>query len=70
MVAESLHFGSRLHISSNRVVASNSVWKYWDTGIDLGTTWLGFAFDDSDWPAGPADLVNGDAAETPGPKPR
>jgi hypothetical protein len=45
------------------LVSSNSVWKYLDWGVDLGAAWRVLSFDDSAWPAGPAELGYGDAAE-------
>lgn len=32
------------------------IWRYDDTGTDLGSAWKDPAFDDSGWPAGPAPL--------------
>lgn len=42
------------------LVSSGSVWKYLDTGEDLGTVWREPGFDDSAWPSGPAELGYGD----------
>jgi hypothetical protein len=44
-------------------VASGSVWKYNDTGADLGTAWRARDYDDWAWPAGPAELGYGDGDE-------
>lgn len=45
------------------LVASNSVWKYFDQGTDLGTNWITPAFNDSTWSSGPAQLGYGDGDE-------
>jgi hypothetical protein len=45
------------------LVASGSVWKYRDTGEDLGSAWTGLAFDDSAWQSGPAMLGYGNDDE-------
>jgi hypothetical protein len=42
------------------LIATGSVWKFRDTGEDLGTAWRTPAFDDSSWAAGPAKLGYGD----------
>ena len=45
------------------LVATGSVWKYLDTGIDQGTAWVSPLFDDSAWASGPAELGFGDQDE-------
>jgi hypothetical protein len=45
------------------MVATGSVWKYHDMGANLGSTWRAVGFDDSAWPAGPAQLGYGDGDE-------
>src|SRR5438552_4479132 len=45
------------------LVATGSVWKYLDTGVDQGTAWHGLAFDDSAWLSGAAQLGFGDGDE-------
>src|SRR5207247_157987 len=45
------------------LVASGSVWKYRDTGEDLGSVWTGLAFDDSACQSGPAKLGYGSGDE-------
>jgi hypothetical protein len=35
---------------------SNVVWKYNDSGANLGTTWRATGYDDSSWPSGPPVL--------------
>jgi len=44
--------------------ASVAVWKYMDTGADLGTQWRARNFDDSGWAEGPAELGYGDSPAT------
>jgi len=52
-------------IRSNPVVAAlvpaGSIWKYSDTGQDLGTNWVKPDFDDTSWSSGNARLGYGDA---------
>jgi hypothetical protein len=45
------------------LVLSNAVWKYLDTGTNLGTAWINSGFDDSGWASGPAQLGYGDLDE-------
>ncbi|HUL51172.1 MAG TPA: lamin tail domain-containing protein, partial [Candidatus Nitrosotalea sp.] len=45
------------------LVSTGAVWKYNDTGSNLGTAWREFGYDDSSWPSGPAELGYGDTAE-------
>jgi hypothetical protein len=45
------------------LVATGSVWKYLDTGVDLGTAWVSGGFDDSSWLSGPGELGFGDGDE-------
>src|SRR5262245_30104935 len=42
------------------LVPRGSVWKYLDNGIDQGTGWAEFGYDDSTWAAGAAPLGYGD----------
>lgn len=48
---------------AQRLVSSNSVWKYFDKGQDLATAWRDPGYDDSPWLAGPAELGYGDTAD-------
>lgn len=50
-------------VQGDILVAGNAVWKYLDDGADQGTAWREPAFDDSKWPAGPAQLGYGDGDE-------
>jgi CotH kinase protein/Lamin Tail Domain/Fn3 associated len=50
-------------VSSQTMVLAGSVWKYSDTGIDLGTEWQRIDYDDTAWPSGPAQLGYGDRDE-------
>src|SRR5712672_2077050 len=45
------------------LVATGLVWKYNDTGTDLGTDWRGTNYDDTAWASGPAQLGYGDGDE-------
>jgi hypothetical protein len=45
------------------LIKPGSVWRYHDTGVDLGTAWHEPAFNDSGWAAGPAPLGYGDGDE-------
>lgn len=45
------------------LVASNSAWKYLDTGGNAGTAWRHLAYDDSSWSNGVAQLGFGDGDE-------
>jgi hypothetical protein len=45
------------------LVAAGSIWKYHDTGADLGTAWRETNFNDSAWSSGPAQLGFGDDDE-------
>lgn len=46
--------------SITRLIATNSLWKYLDTGVDQGTAWRAPSFDDSLWPGGQAKLGTND----------
>ncbi len=45
------------------LIPTGSTWKYEATGADLGTAWRQPVYDDSTWPAGPAQLGYGDGDE-------
>lgn len=49
--------------TSSFLIPAGSVWKYLDTGINLGTAWYGTGFNDSNWPSGTAQLGYGDGDE-------
>ncbi|MBK8000700.1 MAG: lamin tail domain-containing protein [Verrucomicrobia bacterium] len=53
----------RAEAAVDTLVASNSVWKYFDLGTDLGTDWIAPNYDDSAWLSGPAQLGYGDGDE-------
>ena len=42
----------------------NSLWKYNDSGADLGTDWVTLEFDDSSWAFGAGEFGYGDGDET------
>jgi spore coat protein CotH len=43
-------------IPTEILIPQNSVWKYHDQGIDLGTNWRGLTFDDTSWTSGAGPL--------------
>jgi len=45
------------------LVPAGAVWRYWDQGTDLGSTWIEPGYDDTSWSAGPAKLGYGDGDE-------
>lgn len=45
-------------------IASGGLWKYNDTGVDLGSDWRNTDFDDEDWAFGNAILGYGDGVES------
>ncbi len=46
------------------LLPAGSIWKYSDTGDDLGAAWRDANFDDSSWAQGPAQLGYGDGDES------
>ncbi len=49
--------------SNVTLIATGSVWRYRDTGEDLGDAWTALDFNDSTWTSGPAQLGYGDNDE-------
>ena len=49
--------------AGSTTIPMGSVWKYHDSGKDLGTAWLGASYNDSAWKSGPAQLGYGDGDE-------
>ncbi len=49
--------------SNVTLIATGAVWRYRDTGENLGNTWTTLAFSDSGWSNGPAQLGYGDGDE-------
>jgi hypothetical protein len=45
------------------LVPTGAIWRYEDSGADLGTAWRDLAFNDAAWPGGPAPLGYGDGDE-------
>ena len=45
------------------LISREQVWKYSDTGTDLGTSWRNSGFNDSGWKSGQAELGYGDGDE-------
>jgi hypothetical protein len=59
--------GARIFSSlgySQSLIASNTLWRYWDRNGLGGTAWRETAFDDSSWSNGVAELGYGDAPAT------
>jgi hypothetical protein len=50
-------------VTRTNIFPAGSVWKYYDKGTDLGTTWRNLGFSDSAWSSGPAQLGYGDGDE-------
>jgi alkaline phosphatase len=46
-------------VAPGTLIAAGSIWKYNDTGTDLGTAWRESGYDDSGWASGPAVLGYG-----------
>ncbi|ADO71798.1 Kelch domain protein [Stigmatella aurantiaca DW4/3-1] len=46
-----------------RVLAFSDVWKYDDTNVDRGTSWLSASYNDASWKSGPGQLGYGDGDE-------
>jgi hypothetical protein len=53
-----------LTIYNSTLVASNSMWRYNDLGVDLGAGWITNGFNDTSWSSGAARLGFGDARTT------
>jgi hypothetical protein len=49
--------------AADTLIATGSVWKYLDTGTNLGAAWRDLSFDDSAWASGRAQLGYGDGDE-------
>ena len=62
---------SRIAIGGGRVpvLAIDGIWKYDDSGNDLGTAWRERDFDDNAWLSGVAVLFNDDWSHSPSPLP-
>src|SRR5215510_10716610 len=58
-----LCLGERVALAQTTLVATGSVWKYLDTGVDQGTAWREPGFDDSGWSNGVAQLGFGEGDE-------
>jgi acid phosphatase type 7 len=54
---------SPMQAQQSLLVPAGAVWKYLDTGADLGTAWRAAAFTDSGWKTGAAELGYGDGDE-------
>jgi len=47
------------------LIATGSVWRFFDGGVDLGTAWREPQFNDAAWKSGPGKFGFGDPATTP-----
>jgi hypothetical protein len=45
------------------LISAGSVWRYNDSGTNLGTAWRGVSYNDAAWASGPAQLGYGDGDE-------
>ena len=50
-------------VADQTLIPIGSVWRYNDSGTDLGTAWRAAAYNDTGWAAGPAQLGYGDGDE-------
>ena len=53
----------RMLVFNRQLIPRGSMWRYNDTGSDLGTEWRQLSYDDGDWPNGAAELGYGDGDE-------
>jgi hypothetical protein len=52
-----------INVGTFSMIGTGAVWRFLDDGSDQGNAWLGLAFDDSGWKAGPGQLGYGDGDE-------
>jgi len=50
-------------VADQTLIPGGSMWRYNDSGTDLGTAWRTGAYNDTGWAAGPAQLGYGDSDE-------
>ena len=50
-------------VQASTLIASGAVWRFLDTGSNLGTGWVAPAFNDTNWKSGAAQLGFGDQDE-------
>jgi len=46
------------------LLATGAIWKYFDSGIDLGTAWRATNYNDATWPSGRSQFGYGEGDET------
>jgi hypothetical protein len=51
-------------VADQTLIPSGSIWRYNDSGTDLGTAWRTGAYNDAGWTTGPAQLGYGDGDES------
>ncbi len=56
-------FAPPAHAADTTLVPTGATWKYLANGTDQGTAWRATSFNDTTWPAGPAQLGYGDGDE-------
>ncbi len=57
-------FFAAVSFSQTTIIASGSLWKYFDKGANLGTAWYGTSYSDAAWASGNAQLGYGDGDES------
>lgn len=55
---------ARVEVQELVLLASGDIWRYDDSGMDLGTDWRESDYDDADWSSGPSPLGYGDTHGT------
>jgi len=55
--------GTRGQTADQVLVAPGAVWRFNDSGTNLGTAWRAVSYNDSAWRTGPAQLGYGDGDE-------
>ncbi len=58
-----LMFGTPARTADQVLIAAGSVWRYNDSGANLGTAWRAAAYNDAAWATGAAQLGYGDGDE-------
>ena len=48
---------------ATELISRNSVWKYWDDGPGISSSWMDLGFNDATWDSGQGQLGYGDSDE-------
>jgi VCBS repeat-containing protein len=56
--------GTRGHTADQILISAGAIWRFNDSGANLGTAWRGVSYNDGAWPSGPAELGYGDGGES------